>query len=120
MNGLAGVGLSEAVWQTRILEVARLYGWRAHHARPALRQSGRWSTPITGNPGFPDLVLCGHGRLIVAELKTDTGRIRPEQQQWLNALRQVPGVEVAVWRPADWDAVQDQLRPTYRPKETAA
>jgi hypothetical protein len=31
------------------------------------------------------------------------------QEQWLALLRQVPGIEVYVWRPSDWDTIVDAL-----------
>jgi hypothetical protein len=47
--------------------------------------------------GFPDLVLLGD-RVAFVELKTDTGRVRPDQQIWLDGLR-AAGQAVYVIRP---------------------
>lgn len=54
-------------------------------------------------PGFPDsIILPGlRGPVIVAELKTEKGKVTEDQERWLEAFRQVPGVEVYVWRPSD-------------------
>ena len=96
--------ISEAEFQAQVIELAQLRGWLVHAERPAQRQSGHWSTPIQGNAGFPDLVLARGGRLIFAELKSAKGRMRPEQQAWLDALR--PGaLRVFLWRPTDWDEI---------------
>lgn len=38
-------------------------------------------------------------RLIFAELKKETGKTTPEQDEWLEALR-IAGAEVYVWRPS--------------------
>lgn len=86
--------LSERQWQAQVLRLAGLHGWMAHHTHDSRRSQ----------PGFPDLVLVRAGRLIFAELKTDTGRLRPEQAVWLDELQRTPA-EVYVWRPADVDAV---------------
>ena len=47
--------------------------------------------------GFLDLVIVGSTVLYV-ELKTDKGRIRPEQQIWIDALN-AAGQTAVVWRP---------------------
>jgi hypothetical protein len=55
------------------------------------------------SPGLPDLVLLHPetGQLLFVELKSATGRIRPEQQQWIDALHR-GGHTVRVWRPEQW------------------
>lgn len=96
--------ISESDWQQRVIDLARVLGWRVHHGRPALTGRG-WRTPVQGHPGYVDLTLARPGRLILAELKTTTGLLGPEQRAWLAVLRTVPGIEVFVWRPTDWDQV---------------
>ena len=104
--------VSEADWQAQVIDLARLYRWRVHHCRPAQRQSGGWSTPISGDPGFPDLVLVRSGRVIFAELKRDTAasRMTAAQAGWRDAL-----VGSAVlwfcWRPRHLDEVREVLAP---------
>lgn len=100
--------LSEGELQTRILQAAELYGWRVHHGRPALNRNGKWSTPIQGHPGFPDLVLSRDGMVILAELKSRKGKTSPDQDLWLEAL----GEHARLWRPADWVSIQNELRRT--------
>lgn len=92
------------------IHCARMFGWRLHHCRPALTRSGRWATPVQGNVGFPDLVLLRPPRLVVAELKSDRGRLSTEQEAWLADFESVPCAEVYVWRPADREAVEAVLR----------
>ena len=87
--------VTEKQFMRLVLDCARLHGWLGYHTHDS-RRSAR---------GFPDLVLTRGGRLVVAELKRRDGRLTPVQEQWLIALRRVPGVEVAVWRPEDWPAV---------------
>ena len=107
-TGFAQPQISEAAFQQRVLEYARLMHWRLAHFRPARTERG-WRTPMAGDPGFPDLVLLRRDRLVFAELKTDSGRLRPEQLQWLESLRRTCN-EVYVWRPQDWPQIVEALR----------
>ena len=86
--------------QSRVVDLARLRGWRHFHAYSSRRSTAGW----------PDLALVRTGRLLLAELKTQTGQVRPEQRQWLADLGTVAGVEVHLWRPSDWPTVQAVLR----------
>ena len=95
----------EKEFQRAVIDLARLTGWRVHHTRPALTRRGRWLTPIQGDAGFPDLVLCRGGRVIFAELKRVGRKPTAEQQAWLDALHACAGVEVYLWTPADWGAI---------------
>ena len=87
-----------------VRDLARTFGWLRYHT---------WSSQHSP-AGFPDEVLVRAPRLIFAELKSETGRLRPEQETWLEALRAVPGLEVYMWRPADMDAIAEVLRPDGR------
>jgi hypothetical protein len=84
--------MTEAALQQAVIDLARWCGylhWHDNDSRRNLR-------------GFPDLVLIHrtNGRLIFAELKSEKGRIRPEQQVWLETL----GIhhESYLWRPRHW------------------
>lgn len=90
---------SEAAWQSRVRYVARLYGWAVYHTHDSRRS----------DPGFPDLVIVRE-RVVVAELKTERGRVTPEQEAWLAAFR-AAGVEAYVWRPSDWEDAVRVLAP---------
>ena len=105
--------MTEAELQTRVLELARWHRWLAHHDRPARTRDG-WRTPVQGDAGYPDLTLAGHGRLVLVELKSDRGRLDGAQETWRDALRRIAGIEYYVWRPKDWDVVQQVLVPGYR------
>ena len=92
--------ITERNLTTYVRDVATTFGWRRYHT---------W-TSIHSPAGFPDEVLVRSGRLIFVELKSTVGRVKPEQEAWLADLRQVPGVEVYEWRPADMDAIAEVLR----------
>lgn len=89
--------MTEAELQAAIIDAAHLFGWLAHHVKPARTPDGKYLTRIAGDAGFPDLVLARGGVVLFVELKSHTGRVRPEQQAWLDTL---PGS--MVWRPQDW------------------
>jgi hypothetical protein len=75
---------------------------------------------MQGDKGWPDLVLAKPGRLIVAELKSDTGRLAADQAKWLTTLREAPRPEVFLWRPHGFNSIVSVLRgrgPGYQPPE---
>ena len=100
--------MSEAELQDNIIALAKLLGWLVHAQRPARTKDGRWMTPIQGDAGFPDLVLArrrdGRRQIIYAELKSETGKATPEQQEWLDLLGG------CLWRPSDYETVESLLR----------
>ena len=54
---------------------------------------------------MPDLILARRGVVILAELKSQTGRLSREQQMWQTAL----GAHHRVWRPSDLPAIIKEL-----------
>lgn len=92
--------ITEREFQREVLQLAALFGYRCYHTHDS-RRSHR---------GFPDCTLVRGERLIFAELKSMAGKVRPEQQEWLDALALVPGVSAYLWRPCDLDAIAEVLR----------
>ena len=94
--------MTESELQANIRELAKLLGWLTYHTHDSRRSE----------PGFPDLVLVGHGRMLVRELKDARGRVSDEQRDWLEAFDRA-GVDQGVWRPADWldGTIERELRP---------
>ena len=108
--------MKESYFQSQVIMLAKLYGWLVMHTRAVEIRPGVWKTPLTGHPGFPDLVLChprGFG-LIFAELKADKGRLSDSQQIWLQALNEA-GAEHHVWRPKDIEAISTRLAGKGKP-----
>jgi len=106
---------SEKDFQQAIYDLARYYHWRVAHFRAGMDRRGRWSTPMQGDTGFPDIVLCRPGRAVYAEVKVEPlskGKLTPEQRAWLVTLHEA-GHEVFVWRPSYWWQVVDVLSGVY-------
>lgn len=101
----------EEDFTANVIKMARWYGWRVTHSRPARLPSGRIATPVQGHNGFPDLVLARATVVIFAELKTDTGQLSADQKAWLAEL----GPAAVVWRPRDIAAITETLSRPARP-----
>lgn len=104
MNAALAKSLTETQFQTMVIELAMYCGWIVFHPLPATVRSGQWATHMTGNKGFPDLVLARRRIVLLRELKTERGVVSKFQQRWIDEA----GVQV--WRPSDWDRIQLELR----------
>lgn len=101
-------GDSERALQAQVIALARLYGWRVAHFRPARTAKG-WRTPVEGDgAGFPDLILVRGTELLAVELKGPRGRLTAAQGAWLVAL-EAAGAEIHEWRASDWGDIQRRL-----------
>ena len=123
--------VKESDFQEWLIGLAHYYRWRIAHFRPARTEKG-WRTAVSGDgKGFPDCVLVRPPRLIIAELKSLTGKLSPEQEVWIRDLgecvRQITlepvkfskpraynklihSLEVYTWRPSDRDLIEDLLK----------
>lgn len=97
--------LTEGQLQRRILDLAAWRRWRAVHIRPLWQRDGKMVTAYEGDSGLPDLILARAGRVILAELKNETGKPTADQQKWLDAA----GPNGYLWRPSDWPEIQRVL-----------
>jgi len=107
-------GLAEGAFQQAVYNLARAEGWRVAHFRPVRVQRRDGSTynetPIGLDArGWPDLVLVRGSQVLVRELKAEAGRLESDQFAWLEALG-AAGLDVGVWRPSDWFAIEEVLR----------
>jgi hypothetical protein len=93
--------MTEATLQAGVVELAQIYGFMVHHDLPSQRAGGGWSTLVSGDVGFPDLVLAKAGRVIFVELKSERGSQTLAQKSWQEELGD--GVEFYVWKPTDWN-----------------
>lgn len=113
---------TEAEFQNLVVEYAQIRGWLVMHTRPARTERG-WRTPLQGDAGYPDLTMARRGRVVIAELKSESGKVTREQAAWLqhlsarvvkeydpsNADVDAPPLEVYLWRPRDWERIKEVL-----------
>lgn len=92
---------TEAHFQGRVKELAELQGWLYFHDED----------PRRNKPGFPDVVVTHPAWAITYfwELKTEQGRVRPKQAQWIAALHR-SGLRAAIYRPSDWPEIALRLK----------
>ena len=105
--------LSEKRWQAQVVSLATALGWRVRHdaATNAPRRCsacGEVRRLPRNAPGALDLILIRRPRIVWAELKTDDGKLTPEQEREIDDLRAC-GQEVWVWRPGDLDSIAKVL-----------
>ena len=98
---------TEAHFLARVKQLAIDLGWMVYHAYDSRRS----------DPGFFDLVLCRGGVTILAELKSEAGRLSPAQVAWAKAATATGiheirgyGARVFLWRPRDHERIKEELR----------
>jgi hypothetical protein len=117
MNAVRAYAPNETEFLVMVTQLAEIYGWRWAHFRVARTKYG-WATAVSGplGAGFPDLVLTRErdGRMVMAELKTETGRLSEDQSRVLGYLQGVSRLhgwlQVCIWRPSMFDEIQQVLR----------
>ena len=106
--------ISEAEFQTAIMDMAAWFGWRRFHPRTVQILKGAHLTPYKGEGGFPDLVLVHRSKgIIFAELKAQKGRMSSSQELWRADL-EAAGAEYHLWRPSDWWEIEKRLKGTKK------
>jgi hypothetical protein len=92
--------MSEAELQDAVLTGLKQRGYVCWHVQDSRLMAA----------GLPDIIAIRPGReLLLWELKTATGRVRPAQASALHALGQAVGVDVRIVRPSDWDVLRETL-----------
>ena len=101
--------MTEADLQRAVIDLIRWLGLHYFHDNDSRRNRAGW----------PDLAIAGPGGLILRELKTDAGRLRPEQMDWISILT-LGGADVAVWRPVDLTTgrIQNELKQLTKGKSS--
>jgi VRR-NUC domain len=78
----------EREYRDQIVRLARVFGWATHFT---------WNS-MHSPAGFPDLLLLKDRRLIVAELKSSSGKLTRAQNAWLDHFEHLVCAEVYIWR----------------------
>lgn len=100
---MSGPKLTEAQMQRSLTHAAKGLGFRVYHAAYA----------IGSERGFPDLVICGHGRVFFWELKGPKPKVYPEQEAWIAEL-QAAGMNARILYPEDYDDALAELQRAYQ------
>lgn len=91
--------MTEKDLQAGVVEILRWEKWLCYHTYDSRRSQ----------PGFPDLVAVRGSRLMFVEFKSEKGKLRLEQVDWLDALVKAHG-EVYVVRPSTMNAFLEAAR----------
>ncbi|MEU9120131.1 VRR-NUC domain-containing protein [Streptomyces sp. NPDC048506] len=95
--------MTEEQFRRHVRQLAALRGWTlAYHTHNSRRSDAGWPDEVYGHPKAK--------RALFIEFKSDTGRIRPEQREWLRHLADC-GYEAALWRPKDLALIIKILSP---------
>jgi hypothetical protein len=112
---VTAIAQTEREFQAAVIDLAERAGWLVAHFHDSRRQAGGRLIGDRDAAGFPDLVAVRRERLVFAELKSERGKLRPKQADWLRALGQVEVslgcsvVETYLWRPSQWDDIVEVL-----------
>lgn len=96
--------IPEAEFQRQIIEAAEANGWYVWRDNDSRRNRA----------GFPDLLLIRGATLLFLEIKTEKGRVHPEQAAVIARLKQVRYVHADVVRPSNWPDLEPVLRSQVR------
>ena len=98
MNGEAYKAVSEKDLQSAVMEQLRRMGWKCYHTFDSRRSE----------PGYPDLTAVKGSRLMFVEFKTEAGKVKASQIEWLDALIEAHD-EVYLVRPSTQDAFMENV-----------
>jgi len=90
--------MSEAELQSSVMESMMWMGWKVYHTHDSRRS----------NPGYPDLTAVKGSRHMFVEFKSEKGKVKPSQIEWLNALARAHD-EVYLVRPSTQDAFLEDV-----------
>lgn len=103
--------IPEAAVQKQVQETLTMYGWWWYHApnnRPG--QNGKVQRIVSG---FPDIIAVRGTRIVLAELKKETGHTTDDQDAVLAMFELTGKVEVWVVRPSNMDAFREAMAPEW-------
>jgi len=94
-------GMTEKLFQGRVEQSLKVAGFQVYHT---------WNS-MHSTKGFPDIVAIHPKRkkIVVIEVKTETGIVRPEQNDWLTWFS-LCGIDARVLRPSMFDEFWEEMR----------
>lgn len=104
--------VTEAQFQAQVVDLLALNGYdMVMHMADSRKAAGGRMIGDKGTQGWPDLfaIRTSDGDRLAIELKRETGRVRPNQMEWLEALRRA-GIDAYLWRPSDIPEITQRLR----------
>lgn len=93
--------VSEKTFQARVRRLARELGYRDFAVYDSRRSPQGWFDLALARP---------YDKLVLAELKTGSGKQSASQRDWFEDLRRIERVETYLWYPGDWERIVDVLR----------
>ena len=107
--------ITEADFQAAVIELAEAQGWKVVHFHDSRRWvpdkrhvgGGKWVGDAQAK-GWVDLVLLRGGDALFIELKTERGRVGPEQGEMGDALANAK-LKYGLWRPSMWGYIEGVL-----------
>lgn len=115
---MTAIPMSEDELQTTVIGMCRALRLLVAHFRPAQIRPGVWVTPVQADgAGFVDLVICGPGGVIFAELKAEGKYPTKQQRVWLHRLDDA-GADVRIWWPHQLRGgeIEDELKKLAKPR----
>ena len=94
------IELTEKQFEAQVKHLAYLFRWKYYHT---------WRS-IHSPAGFPDCVMIRDKRIVVAELKSEKGKVTLLQEGWLEAFRATGMAEAYLWKPSDFEKIVELLR----------
>lgn len=94
----------EADFQAKIIKLAKATGWAIYHTYDSRRS----------NRGWPDLALVRGVSMLFLEVKSEDGAATPDQEEWIDRLKQVKFVTAAIAWPRHWDEIAETLQGAKR------
>ncbi|KKM70249.1 hypothetical protein LCGC14_1442680 [marine sediment metagenome] len=109
--------MSESDLASFVEDLLRLYHWRWMHPRPGRVKRGgvdTYETAYAGDKGFPDYCCIRQGTCLFLELKSEKGKLSPEQKEWGADLEKMAdislGVQYHIVRPSNRDFIEELLK----------
>jgi hypothetical protein len=102
----ATLPISHEQLQSACDELAQRLGWARLGVRKVPDMRGNWPRYITpwsvDGKGWADRLYVRAPWMLYVDFKTGSGRLEPEQREWMQRMEQFPCVLCFVWRPDSW------------------